>query len=85
MITAEENKLSVSHDLKKLQLEMKISSTVCPDGVIGSRVRLKIESRKGWRFDSSSGHINKKPRIYVVFCLMIIHHYRHHHYRHYHH
>lgn len=40
---------------------------ICPGGVIGSRVRLKIESRKGWRFKSSPGHnMNMKNKILVI-------------------
>lgn len=42
-----------------------------PEWRNGSRVRLKIESRKGWRFKSSLGH--KKERIFPFFCFSIFH------------
>ena len=44
----------------------------CPDGVIGSRVRLKIESRKGWRFNSSSGHIMILYHLIIILLLIAI-------------
>lgn len=37
----------------------------CPGGVIGSHVRLKIESSNGWRFKSSPGHIKNMEEKYV--------------------
>ena len=53
--------------------------TICPGGVIGSRVRLKIESRKGWRFNSSPGHMKRSVVIiahneekYIERCIQSI-------------
>ncbi len=47
-------------------------TNACPDGVIGSRVRLRSACRKTFRFESELGHILVDSMLLILVCLIFI-------------